>query len=76
VIILNLRSHAAAELREGGLMSVTAHWRTSGDTGVKARLPMLAPPLAALLYPFALKGFNASVTLIVAGGGVPLLCRG
>jgi hypothetical protein len=26
------------------------------------RLPMLAPPLAALLYPFALKGFNTSVT--------------
>jgi hypothetical protein len=35
-----------------------------GDTSTKARLPMLAPPLAALLYPFALKGFNASVTRI------------
>jgi hypothetical protein len=29
---------------------------------------MLAPPLAALLYPFALEGFNASVTRIVEGG--------
>src|ERR1700738_5195407 len=45
-------------------MSTTAHSRTAGDTGAKARLPMLAPPLAALLYPFALKGFNASVTRI------------
>lgn len=45
-------------------MSTTAHSQTAGDTGAKARLPMLAPPLAALLYPFALKGFNASVTRI------------
>jgi hypothetical protein len=45
-------------------MSTTAHSRTAGDTGAKARFPMLAPPLAALLYPFALKGFNASVTRI------------
>ncbi|SIO48692.1 hypothetical protein SAMN05443247_06244 [Bradyrhizobium erythrophlei] len=45
-------------------MSIAAHSRTAGDTGAKARLPMLAPPLAALLYPFALKGFNASVTRI------------
>jgi hypothetical protein len=29
---------------------------------------MLAPPLAALLYPFALKGFNSSVTRIEAVG--------
>src|SRR5215472_12009651 len=50
-------------------MSITAHGRAGDDTGVKARLPMLAPPLAALLYPFAIKGFNASVTLIAAGGG-------
>jgi hypothetical protein len=28
---------------------------------------MLTPPLAALLYPFALKGFNASVTRIAGG---------
>jgi hypothetical protein len=28
---------------------------------------MLAPPLAALFYPFALKGFNASVTRIAEG---------
>jgi hypothetical protein len=49
-------------------MSITAHRRAGGDTGAKARLPMLAPPLAALLYPFALKGFNASVTRIPEGG--------
>jgi succinate dehydrogenase hydrophobic anchor subunit len=29
---------------------------------------MLAPPLAALIYPFALKGFNASVTRIAESG--------
>ena len=46
-------------------MSIAAHSRTD-DTG-KARLPMLAAPLAALLYPFALKGFNASVTRIADG---------
>jgi hypothetical protein len=46
-------------------MSIAAHSRTD-DTG-KARLPMLVPPLAALLYPFALEGFNASVTRIAAG---------
>jgi hypothetical protein len=46
------------------MMSITAHSRTAGDTGAKARLPMLVPSLAALLYPFALKGFNASVTRI------------
>jgi hypothetical protein len=43
-------------------MSIAAHSWTD-DTG-KVRLPMLAAPLAALLYPFALKGFNASVTRI------------
>ena len=42
-------------------MSVT---RTGAGTGAKAQIPMLAPPLAALLYPFALKSFNASVTRI------------
>jgi hypothetical protein len=41
------------------MMSITAHSRIAGDTGAKARLPMLVPSLAALLYPFALKGFNA-----------------
>lgn len=51
------------------MMSITAHSRTAGDTGAKARLPMLTPPLAALLYPFALKGFNASVTRIPDAGG-------
>jgi hypothetical protein len=50
-------------------MSIIVHRRTWRDTGVKARLPRLAAPLAALLYPFALKGFNASVTRIAAGDG-------
>src|SRR5262245_2437092 len=49
-------------------MSITAHRMTRGDTGIKERLQMLAPSLAALLYPFALEGFNASVTRIVEGG--------
>ena len=48
-------------------MSIMAHGRTGGDTGNITWLPMLAPPLAALLYPFALKGFNASVTHIAEG---------
>jgi hypothetical protein len=49
-------------------MSITAHRMTGGDTGIKERLQMLAPSLAAPLYPFALEGFNASVTRIVEGG--------
>ena len=53
-------------------MSTTAHSRTGGDTGAMGRLPMLAPPLAALLYPFALEGFNTSVTHIVASGASTL----
>jgi len=48
-------------------MSITAHDRTRGDAGAMGRLPMLASPLAALLYPFALEGFNTSVTRIAAG---------
>jgi hypothetical protein len=42
-------------------MSITAHRMTGSDTSIKERLQMLAPSLAALLYPFALEGFNASV---------------
>jgi succinate dehydrogenase hydrophobic anchor subunit len=56
---------AAAEPADKGIMSIAAHSGTD-DTGT-ARLPMLAPPLAALLYPFALKGFNVSVTRIAEG---------
>ena len=48
-------------------MSITAHSRTVGDAGTVGRLPMLVPPLAALLYPFALKGFNISVTHLESG---------
>ena len=51
-------------------MSTTAHSRTGGDTGAMGRLPMLVPPLAALLYPFALEGFHTSVTH-AAGAAVP-----
>jgi hypothetical protein len=42
-------------------MSITAHRMTGDDTDIKERLQMLAPSLAAPLYPFALEGFNASV---------------
>ena len=49
-------------------MSTTAHSWTGGGTGVMGRLPMLAPPLAALLFPFALEGFHTSVTHIFASG--------
>jgi hypothetical protein len=53
-------------------MSTTAHSRSGGDTGTMGWLPMLVPPLAALLYPFALEGFNSSVTHIVASGASTL----
>src|SRR5215475_8608297 len=49
-------------------MSITAHRMTGGDTGIKERPQTLAPSLAALLYPFALEAFNASVTRISEGG--------
>ena len=49
-------------------MSTTAHKMTGGDTSIKERLQTLAPSLAALLYPFTLEGFNASVTRIAEGG--------
>src|SRR5262249_53436492 len=49
------------------IMSVTAQDRTRGDADAMGRLPMLASPLAALLCPFALEGFNTSVTRIAAG---------
>ena len=53
-------------------MSVAAQSKTSGHYGAKARIPMLVPPLAALIYPFALKGFNVSVTSITASAiGAP-----
>jgi succinate dehydrogenase/fumarate reductase cytochrome b subunit len=42
--------------------------RTAAHSGAKAQLPMLAPPFAALLYPFALKGFNTSVARIAEAG--------
>ena len=49
-------------------MSIAAHSKTHGDYGAKVRIPMLLPPLAALVYPFALKGFNVSVTNITTNG--------
>src|SRR6516225_107347 len=51
-------------------MSITARDMTGGDTGALGRLPMLAPPLAALLYPFALEGFHTSVTRIAEGASI------
>ncbi len=47
-------------------MSIIAHSKTGGDTATMGRLPMLVPPLAALLYPFSLEGFNTSVAQFVA----------
>src|SRR5499433_3285695 len=51
-------------------MSITTHRMTGGDTGALGRLPMLAPPLAALLYPFALEGFHTSVARIAEGASI------
>src|SRR5262249_61884783 len=51
-------------------MSIAARDMTGGDTGALGRLPMLAPPLAALLYPFALEGFHTSVARIAEGASV------
>src|SRR6516225_7904137 len=51
-------------------MSITACDMTGGDTGALGRLPMLAPPLAALLYPFALEGFHTSVARIAEGASI------
>ena len=59
---------SARTKRSGEIISITAHRTTGADTGIKERLQKLAPSLAALLYPFALKGFNASVTRIAEGG--------
>src|ERR1700730_4763352 len=48
-------------------MSITRSQEDPGNTGTMGRLPMLVPPLAALLYPFALDSFNTSVTHIASG---------
>ena len=49
-------------------MTITSYKDIGGEIGIKTRLPVVAPPLAALIYPFALKGFNASVTRIAENG--------
>ncbi|HYB08365.1 MAG TPA: hypothetical protein VEJ16_01690 [Alphaproteobacteria bacterium] len=49
-------------------MSIVTESGTQGTYGVKARIPMLTPAAGALLYPFVLKGFNASVTNIAGNG--------
>jgi hypothetical protein len=49
-------------------MTITSSRVIGGESGIRARLPVVVPPLAALIYPFALKGFNASVTRIGASG--------
>ena len=56
-------------------MSIATESGLSSAFGVRARLPLLAPLLAALFYPFLLKAFNASVTAIAtesANGGALL----
>jgi hypothetical protein len=50
-------------------MSIATQSRAPSAHGLKTRIPMLLPSLAALIYPFLLKGFNASVTVIDAGHG-------
>jgi hypothetical protein len=47
-----------------GTVSITSHRSAERERGAKAQIPMLVPPLAAMLYPFVLKGFHASVTRI------------
>jgi hypothetical protein len=68
VIILTYDPPRRRRLRKGTTDVDHSAQDGRGDTGAKARLPMLAPPLAALLYPFAFKRFNASVTRIPEGG--------
>lgn len=50
-------------------MTITSHRINGSVLGVRPRLSTVVPPLAALLYPFALKGFNGSVTEVVDRGG-------
>jgi hypothetical protein len=52
--------------KSGAPMSITTQSSLPGAYGLRARLPMVAPLLAALLYPFLLRGFNTSVTAIIA----------
>jgi hypothetical protein len=54
-------------------MSIATQSRAPGFLGVRARYPMLVPPLVALVYPYILKGFNAGAAAIIAARpGVPL----
>lgn len=55
----------------GHVVTITSHRISGRLLGIKARLSTVAPPLVASLYPFALKGFNASVTRIVESGWDP-----
>ena len=49
-------------------MSLATHGKIAETHGLKTRILMLVAPLAALIYPFTLKGFNASVTMITSAG--------
>ena len=49
-------------------MTITSYKDIGSEIGVKAQLPVVVPPLAALIYPFTLKGFNVSVTRITENG--------
>ena len=48
-------------------MSVTAHGRTRGDAGAMGRLPMLASPLAALLFVLAHLAAGARAVFMAHG---------
>ena len=50
-------------------MSLATHGKIAEIHGLKTRILMLVAPLAALIYPFTLRGFNASVTTITSAGG-------
>jgi hypothetical protein len=50
-------------------MSLATHGKIAETHGLKTRILMLVAPLAALIYPFTLRGFNASVTTITSAGG-------
>ena len=50
-------------------MSLATHGKIAETHGLKTRILMLVAPLAALIYPFTLRDFNASVTTITSAGG-------
>jgi hypothetical protein len=54
-------------------MPIVGDKRTGAATGIQARIVMLVSPGGGLLFPFALKGFTAGVTRIIADGAGTLV---